>query len=65
MHPGFTPAAHHNLDRLDPTRTIPTKVPANRVKGPSHDREHGYHDSLHSAEVAQLYPQVGNSITRR
>ncbi len=31
----------------------------------AHDREHGYHDSLHSAEVAQLYPQVGDSITRR
>jgi hypothetical protein len=31
----------------------------------THDREHGYHDSLHSAEVAQLYPQVGDSITRR
>jgi hypothetical protein len=28
-------------------------------------REQGYHDSLHSAEVAQLYPQVGDSITRR
>jgi hypothetical protein len=24
-----------------------------------------YHDSLHSSEVAQLYPQVGSSITRR
>jgi hypothetical protein len=31
----------------------------------AHDHEHGYHDSLHSAEVAQLYPQVGDSITRR
>jgi hypothetical protein len=31
----------------------------------AHDREHGYHDSLHTAEVAQLYPQVGDSITRR
>jgi hypothetical protein len=31
----------------------------------AHDREHGYHDSLHCAEVAQLYPQVGDSITRR
>jgi hypothetical protein len=30
-----------------------------------HVREHGYHDSLHSAEVAQLYPQVGDSITHR
>jgi hypothetical protein len=31
----------------------------------AHDREHGYHDSLHSAEIAQLYPHVGDSITRR
>jgi hypothetical protein len=31
----------------------------------AHDREHGYHNSLHSADVAQLYPQVGDSITRR
>jgi hypothetical protein len=28
----------------------------------AHDREHGYHDSLHSVEVAQLYPQVGDFI---
>jgi hypothetical protein len=57
MHTAFTPAAYHNPDRLDPTQIIPTKIPANRVKGPcAHDREHYYHDSLHSAEVAQLYP---------
>jgi hypothetical protein len=31
----------------------------------AHDCEHGYHDSLHSAEVAQFYPQVGDSITCR
>jgi hypothetical protein len=31
----------------------------------AHDREHDYHDSLHSVEVVQLYPQVGDSITRR
>jgi hypothetical protein len=31
----------------------------------AHDPKHGYHDSLHSAEVAQLYPQVSDSITRR
>jgi hypothetical protein len=31
----------------------------------AHDREHDYHDNLHSAKVAQLYPQVGDSITRR
>jgi hypothetical protein len=28
----------------------------------AHDCEHGYHDSLHSAEVAQLYPQVDDFI---
>jgi hypothetical protein len=28
----------------------------------AHDRKHGYHDSLHSAEIAQLYPQVGDFI---
>jgi hypothetical protein len=28
----------------------------------AHDHEHGYHDSLHSVEVAQLYPQVGDFI---
>jgi hypothetical protein len=31
----------------------------------THDREYDYHDSLHSVEVAQLYPQVGDSITHR
>jgi hypothetical protein len=31
----------------------------------AHDRQHSYHDSLHSIEVAQLYPRVGDSITRR
>jgi hypothetical protein len=30
-----------------------------------HDRDHGYHDSLHSIEVAQLYPQVGDFITSK
>jgi hypothetical protein len=29
----------------------------------THDREHDYHNSLHSTEVRQLYPQVGDSIT--
>jgi hypothetical protein len=28
----------------------------------AHDREHGYHDSFHSVEVAQFYPQVGDFI---
>jgi hypothetical protein len=31
----------------------------------AHDREHGYHDSLHFVDVAQLYPQVSNFIIRR
>jgi hypothetical protein len=31
----------------------------------AHDCEQDYHDSLHSAEVAQLYPQVGDFVTRR
>jgi hypothetical protein len=31
----------------------------------AHGHEHGYHDSLNSMEVAQLYPQVGDSITHR
>jgi hypothetical protein len=31
----------------------------------THDREHNYHDSLYSVEVAQLYSQVGDSITHR
>jgi hypothetical protein len=29
----------------------------------THDREHGCQDNLHSTEVAQLYPQVGDFIT--
>jgi hypothetical protein len=28
----------------------------------THDRDLGYHDSLHSAEVAQLSPPVGDFI---
>jgi hypothetical protein len=28
----------------------------------AHDREHDYHDNLHSTEVAQRYPQVGDFI---
>jgi hypothetical protein len=67
MHIGFTPAAHHNLDRLDPTQTIPTKKSQLIVwkVHVAHDREHVYHDNLHSAEVAQLYTLVSDSVTRR
>jgi hypothetical protein len=28
----------------------------------AHDREHGYHDNLHSTKVAQFYPQVSDFI---
>jgi hypothetical protein len=28
----------------------------------AHDYEHDYHDNLRSADVAQLYPQVGDFI---
>jgi hypothetical protein len=31
----------------------------------THDCEYNYHDSLHSADVAQLYPQVGHFMTYR
>jgi hypothetical protein len=57
MHTGFTPAAYHELDRLDSNPADPTQPnPTNR------NYTHGYHNSLHSAEVAQLYPQVGDFI---
>jgi hypothetical protein len=64
MHTGFAPAAYHEPNWLDPgdpnhTQLIMWKVHA------AHDHEHVYHDSWHSAEVAQLYPQVGDSITHR
>jgi hypothetical protein len=63
MHTGFAPAAYPELDRLDPTRTVPTKpqLIVSKVHA-THDREYGYHDSLYSVEVAQLYPQVGDFI---
>jgi hypothetical protein len=68
MHIGFTPAAYQEPNQLDPnnlpdpnhqSQLIMWKVHA------AHDREHGYHDCLYSIEVAQLYPQVGDSITHR
>jgi hypothetical protein len=63
MHAGFAIAAYHEPDRLvsnpaDPTQLIMWKVHV------AHDCEHDYHDSLHSADVAQLYPQVGDFIAR-
>jgi hypothetical protein len=64
MHTDFAPAAYHELDRLDSNPAGPTyqtqlimwKVHV------AHDHEHDYHDSLHSLENAQLYPQVGDFI---
>jgi hypothetical protein len=67
MHLGFTPTTHHNqIDYIPPQ----TKNPNQKSQlimwevHVAHDREHNYHDSLHSTEVAQLYPQVSDSITR-
>jgi hypothetical protein len=63
MHTGFAHATYHKPDRLDPTWTIPTKLQLIVWKvHAAHDREHDYHDNLHSAEVAQLYPQIGDFI---
>jgi hypothetical protein len=61
MHIGFAPAAYHELDWLDSNPTDPTQLVMWKVHI-AHDREHDYHDSLHSAEVAQLCPQVGDFI---
>jgi hypothetical protein len=64
MHTGFAPTTYHEPDRLDSTLEDLTQPnPTNRVKvHVAHDREHSYHESLHSAEVAQLYPRVGDFI---
>jgi hypothetical protein len=60
MHTAFTPPAYHEPNQLDPVKPIqnhPNHIPTNRMKDPcAHDREHNYHDSLHSTEVAQHYP---------
>jgi hypothetical protein len=61
---GFAPAAYHKPKQLDSNPTDPTQLIVWKVHV-AHDREHDYHDSLHSTKVAQLYPQVGNSITRQ
>jgi hypothetical protein len=55
---------------IKPTRLKPadptTPYPTNRVKGLCRSWPwDSYHASLHSAEVAQLYPQVSDSITHR
>jgi hypothetical protein len=57
---GLTPVANQN-PALDQTQINHTPLIMWKVHV-AHDREHGYHDSLHSAEVAQLYPQVGDFI---
>jgi hypothetical protein len=63
MHTGFAPAAYPKTNRLDSNPIGPTQLIMWKVHV-THDREHGYHDSLYSAEVAQLYPQIGDFITR-
>jgi hypothetical protein len=59
MHTGFTPAAYHEPDWLDSNQADPTQPNQTQLimwkVHATHDREHGYHDSLHSVEVAQLY----------
>jgi hypothetical protein len=64
MHTGFAPAAYHEPDRLDSNRQVQPNQ-TQLIMGNAHvahDREDDYHDSLHSTEVAQLYPQVGDFI---
>jgi hypothetical protein len=58
----FTPVAYDEPDRLDSNTADPTQLIVWKVHV-AHDREHDYHDSLHYAEVAQLYPQVGDFIS--
>jgi hypothetical protein len=59
---GLTPVAQNYPNpTLDQTQTIQTPLIMWKVHV-THDREHDCHDSLHSAEVAQLYPQVGDFI---
>jgi hypothetical protein len=66
MPTGFAPVAYHEPNQLDsdnPTRSYPTITQLIMWKvHVAHNREHGYQDSLHSVEIAQLYPQVGDSI---
>jgi hypothetical protein len=64
MATGFAPAAWHEpnhktqtqQNQPNQTHLIMWKVHV------AHNREHDYHDSLHSTDVAQLYPQVGDFI---
>jgi hypothetical protein len=58
----LTPVAQNYPNpALDQTQTNQTSLIMWKVHV-THDHEHSYHDSLHSAEVAQLYPQVGDFI---
>jgi hypothetical protein len=63
MHTDFAPAAYYNPVRLDPTQTSQpnSKLIVWKVHV-AHDCEHDYYDSLHSAEIAQLYSQIGDFI---
>jgi hypothetical protein len=67
MHTGFAPATYHEPDRLDPTQTVPTKPQLIMWKvHAAHDHEHGYHDSLHSAEIARVtHKLVISSLAKR
>jgi hypothetical protein len=66
VHTGFARAAYHEPNQLDPEkpdRSKPTKPQLIVWKGhAARDREHDYHDSLHSTEVAQRYPHIGDFI---
>jgi hypothetical protein len=63
MHTGFTLAVYHEPNQLDKGKPNQNQNQPNhnpqlimwKVHA-SHDHEHDYHDSLHSVEVAQLYP---------
>jgi hypothetical protein len=59
---GLTPAAEINQNpALDQTQANNTPLIVWKVHV-ANDREHDCHDSLHSVEVAQLYPHVGDFI---
>jgi hypothetical protein len=63
-----TQASHllHTMNQTDKTQT--RQIQPNQTQlimwkvDAAHDREHSYHDSLHNAEVGQLYPQLGDFI---
>jgi hypothetical protein len=57
---GLTHVANQN-PALDQIQTNHTPLTVWKVHV-THDREHDYHDSLHSTEVAQFYSQVGDTV---